>query len=279
MAKASTAVAPKTANSEISTEIPDYLKDHGPVAREDNFDSNDVTLPQIKLLQGTSEQITVFDNATPGEFWHTGMDKPLGKSLRFVVCSRRKKYLLQAPLDDGQGVLARADDALTWDRKGKWNIKVDKKTTVEWEIADLDVAKSGLTEWGTFDPSDENSPPAATLFYEYLVLLPDFLELGPAVLSLARSAIKKAKKGLNDKITLHTNSGRPMQAIVFEARVVTEQNDSNQDFFNWMFTGAGFAPQEMYNSAKAFSEMLKTYKVQDEGSQDGAAPREVNDEL
>lgn len=258
------------------TDIPAYLQkiqNDGGVKQEDNFDSSDVAIPQIKLLQGTSEQITDFDDARVGDFWHTGMDISLGSDMKFVVCSRRKKYLLQAPLDDGQGILARADDAVTWDKLGKWEVQVDKKTKVTWEITDLDVMRSGLTEWGTFDPTDSNeSPPAATLFYEYLVIIPDRLDLGPAVISLARSAIKKAKKGLNDKISLHKGNGRPMQAIVFSAKSTTEQNENNQDYAGWQFTGAGFSDEDVYGLAVDFGDALGDYKVKDEGNQD-AAPK------
>lgn len=248
--------------------VPAYLQNVNAGTQTDNFDASDVAIPQIKLLQGSSTEVSEHDNAKPGNFWHTGMDIDLGDSLKFIVCSRRKRYLLQAPLDDGQGILARAEDAKTWDRTGSWKVKIDKKTTATWTIDDLDVMKSGLTKFGTSDPEDENSPPAATLFYEYLVLLPDHLDLGPAVISVARSAIKKAKKGLNDKISLQAQNGRPLQSLTFSAKSVTEQNSSNQDFNNWQFTSAGFAPEEQYNKAVQIASDLADYKVQDEGGVD-----------
>lgn len=253
------------------TDKPAYLltlEQSGQVNQKDNFDASDVAIPQIKLLQGTSPQVTDFNAAQAGDYWHTGMDMPLGKSVKFVICSRRKKYLLQAPMDDGQGVLARADDAKTWDRIGSWEVQIDKKTRVTWAIEDLNVEKSGLTDWGTSDPEDENSAPAATLFYEYLVVMPEHLDLGPAVISLARSSIRKAKKGLNDKIALHAGNGRPMQAVVFEARVVDDQNDAGKGYYNWQFSGAGFAPEAVYELATQYGKELGDYKVQDEGAID-----------
>lgn len=268
----------EVAKAEDPNAVPTYLQQfEGNTGNQDNFDSSDVAIPQIKLLQGVSEQVTEFDAARAGEFWHTGMDMPLGKEVRFVVCSRRKKYLLQAPLDDGQGVLARADDAKTWDRTGEWTVQIDKKTKATWTIETTDVAKSGLTEWGTHDPDDENSPPAATLFYEYLVLMPDYLDLGPAVISLARSAIRKAKKGLNDKIALHQSNNRPMQAVVFQAKAIADQNDSGQDYSNWQFTGAGFAPEELFHKAQKVGKELGDYKVQDEGKIDEPPKADSND--
>lgn len=242
--------------------VPAYLQNVKPM-QADNFDSSDVVIPNVKLLQGLSEEVSTFPDAKAGIFWHTGADMALGESIRFIIVSRRKKYILQAPLEDGQGILARSDDAVVWDRMGSWQVKVDKKTTVTWAINDLDVARSGLTQWGTSDPDDENSPPAATLVYEYLVMLPDYPELGPALIRLARSAIRKAKKGLNDKILLQKNNGRPMQALVFAAKSVTETSDSGP-YNNWSFTSSGFASEPQFRDATRLSETLTSYRVADE---------------
>jgi len=260
-------------------DLPAYLqgKDYKPSS--DNFDSSDVVVPRIKLLLGISPEITTFDSAKIGEFWHSGMDLNLGPTVRFVVADRRKKYLLSAPLEDGQGVLARADDAMTWDRVGKWSVKQKGvKTPVFWEIADLDLEKSGLAKWGTYNPEDDQSGPAATLFYDYLVFMPDHLDLGPAVISLARAAIKKAKKGLNDKISLHSNNGRPVQSLVFEASSVDENSDSG-GFKNWQFMSAGFNMDEaLFNMAREHVGALANLKVQDEAVMDDAAKSTTADD-
>lgn len=257
------------AKPQDATGLPAYLQNYGRPMNEDNFDSSDVVLPRIKLLQGISPEIQTFNDAKAGHFWHTGMDISLGDSFKFVVADRRKKYLLSAPLEDGKGVLARADDAKTWDRLGSWQVKIKGvKQPVTWEIKDLDLMKSGLTEWGTFNPDDEDSPPAATLFYDYLVFLPEHLDLGPAVLSLARSQIKTAKKGLNDKISLHQTNGRPMQALVFEAASKDEPSDAGS-FKNYVFRGAGFVQDEsLFKMAMEHRGALSNYRIQDEGHVD-----------
>jgi hypothetical protein len=245
-------------------QLPAYLQGQK-FANSDNFDQSDVVLPRIKLLQGISPEITTFDSAKVGEFWHSGMDINLGPKVRFVIADRRKKYLLAAPLEDGQGVLARSDDAVTWDRLGKWSIKMKGvKKPIEWEITDLDVLKSDLTSWGTSNPEDENSGPAATLFYDYLVFLPDHLDLGPSIISLARSAVKKAKKGLNDKIKLHETNGRPMQALVFEASSTDEQSESG-GFKNWHFQSGGFnMDAALFQTAREHIGALSTVRIHDE---------------
>lgn len=222
------------------------------VPQEDNFDSSDVVIPRIKLLQSQSGEVQTFDNARIGEFWHTGFDMPLGTNFRFVIADRRKKYLLVAPLADGQGILARSDDAVNWDRLGEWQVKIKGvRNPVTWSIDTKDVLKSKVLQWGSSNPENEDSPPAATLFYDYLVFCPDMPDLGPSVISLARSQIRKAKKGINDKIALHRTHGRPMQALIFSASSVEEHGDEGP-YRNWSFQSAGFVQDEAF-----FKQMLE----------------------
>jgi len=263
---------PATSTAKDDAQLPSYLQGQSYAKDDDNFDSSDVVLPRIKLLQGISPEIEQHDNAKIGEFWHSGMDINLGPEVKFVVADRRKKYLLSAPLEDGQGVLARADDAKTWDRTGSWDVKLKGiKKPVTWTIETTDLAESGLANWGTSNPDDEDSGPAATLFYDYLVFLPEHMDLGPAIISLARSSVKKAKKGLNDKIELQKNNGRPMQALVFKATSVTESSDSG-DFKNWQFTSAGFNMDEgLFNLAREHIGALANIKIKDEADTDDAS--------
>lgn len=271
MAKTDVAVATKS-----DDQLPDFLKGKN-FTNDDNFDSSDVVIPRIKLLQGISPEIASFDNAKIGDFWHTGLDEPLGANFKFVIADRRKKYLLSAPMEDGQGVLARADDAKNWDRLGKWTVKMKGvKNPITWEIKSLNLEESGLTNWGTSNPEDDDSAPAATLFYDYLVFLPDHLNLGPAVISLTRSSIRKAKKGLNDKINIHKSNGRPMQAVLFEAASMDDQNDIGP-FKNWQFKPAGFVQTEgLFNLAMEHRGALANVKIADESNVDETGSKPVD---
>lgn len=251
-----------------NSDLPAYLQDQK-YRDEDNFDSSDIVLPRIKLLQGISPEIEQHEHAKAGCFWHSGMDINLGEEIVFVPADRRKKYLLSAPLEDGQGVLARADDAKTWSTLGEWQVKLKHvKKPVTWKITDLDLAKSGLANWGSSNPEDEDSQPAATLFYDYLVFLPDHLDLGPAIISLSRSSVRPAKKGLNDKIEFHKDQGRPMQSLKFKAKSVSETSPSG-DFKNWSFISAGFnLDEDLFNSAREHIGSLSTVRIQDESDTD-----------
>jgi len=270
MARTPTKTKPETPSTSVAVldEKPSYLaalEAKGPAQTRDNFDHSDIVVPRIKLLQALSAEVEAFDNAKSGNFWHTGFDMSLGDAVDFVVCSRRKKYLLVAPMEDGQGILARSEDFISWDRTGEWKVKIKGvREPVVWKIGHENVIKSGLDQWGTFNPDDEGSPPAATMFYEYLVLLPNHLDLGPAVLSITRSAIRKARKGLNDKIKLHAGAGRPMQSLVFRMTPVDDKNPDGQGYKNFQFTANGFASEDLYKQALELETALQDYKVADE---------------
>ena len=100
-------MANEVATTQGQADLPAYLQGQN-FKNEDNFDSSDIVIPKVKLLQGLSNEVEVFDHARAGHFWHTGMDLDLGTELKFAIADRRKKYLLSAPMADGQGVLAHA---------------------------------------------------------------------------------------------------------------------------------------------------------------------------
>ena len=94
------------------------------------------------------------------------------------------------------------------------------------------------------------------------------------MVSLARSAIRKAKKGLNDKIQLHRNNGRPIQSLVFVAKSVEEQSPAGT-YNNWSFTSGGFASESVYTQATEISKMLTSYSVRGEESVNEATKPET----
>ena len=104
---------------------------------------------------------------------------------------------------------------------------------------------------------------AAVLMYEHLVILPDHLDLGPMLFTQARSQIRQVKRQLYPKITAHSNAGRPMQALVFNAQAIVETGDEG-DYFNIQFSGAGFASKEVFDMAIDLSKTMKDYRPRDE---------------
>lgn len=279
------AVATKPKSTEVKAEadgVPSYLQNYEAPLGED-IGSEDIVLPRVRLLHGTSEVVEQFDKAMPGTFWHTGIDDTLGDSFEFVVAAFKKRYMLLAPREDGQGVLAVASDGKTWDRTGEWEVSqkgVNGK--IRWTIAHTDVQRSGLDQYGTWNPSDPNSPPAATMFYDYLLVLPKYPDASPVLMSLFRTGIRKAKQGINQKVVFARKKGRPMQALKFEATIGKETNPDGEKYFVWNFRSAGFADEKSFVQARDLSDMLQqNYTVKDPESEvddvaaNGAAASEV----
>lgn len=249
-----------------ASSVPAHLQNTGRGSHLQGMDSDDFIVPRIKLLQGISPEVEAFDEAKSGEFWLNVLDISLGDRIRFIPINNRKRYLLLPPIGDDRGVLARADDGVNWNTLGEWSVKLKNvRQPVVWKIEDLNVRRSGLAAFGTSNPDDPDSNPAATLFYEYLVWLPDVAELKtPVLLSLARSQAKKARD-LNGKIEF---AGVPMQGLVFESGAVTETG-AEGPYNNYQFVRAGFATEEQFDMACQFEERFRG--VDYEGKGDVAA--------
>lgn len=259
------------AKVDVNANLPAYLGG-GKGTKLQHLDMSDFVVPRIKLLQGLSEEVKNYEEALAGEFWMTVADQPLGKTLEFIVCANTKRYLLLAPMNDGQGVLARADDCKNWvPPEGEFQIKIKNvKQPVTWTLAPT-VAESGLAEFGSSNPDDPDSPPAATLFYDYLVYLPQYPELSPAMLSLARSQAKKAKD-LNGKLEL---ANVPIQSMKVQARIIEDSSGDGEDFYNYAFSRSGWAEEEDFNKAVAIAERFQDkFRASDEEyAKDAAAPK------
>src|SRR6185295_10824771 len=143
--------------------IPAHLQ-KGKQSQLGNIDQSDLIIPRIKLLQSVSPEVTAFDAAKPGIFWHGIAQEPLGNELPFIPIVLRKSYVLWAPRNDERGILARARDGIHWDVK-EGEFKVRPKNYHEDVIYKMapTVAQSGLDKFGTSIPTNPQSAPAASL--------------------------------------------------------------------------------------------------------------------
>jgi hypothetical protein len=256
---------PKLPATTGGAQLPAYLQQHqGSGSGLKGLDMSDIIVPRIKLMQATSEEITAFDDAKVGQFWLNVLDQPLGPKFDFIPISNRKRYLLSVPLGGTpSGILARADDGVHWSpASGEWQVTLpNERKPVTWKIeGDGTVRGSGLAEFGTSKPEDPASNPAATLFYDYLVYLPDFPDISPVVLSLSRTAAKRARD-LNGKIEF---AKAPMQGLRFTTGVSSENAGPNRDYYNYTFSRNGFATEEEFNGCQALANRFKDYRGADE---------------
>lgn len=218
--------------------VPDFMRQYAGQGTE-NIGQGDIETPRIKLIQATSPEIELFEDARPGHFWHTAAQMDLGQELIVVPVYTDMRAILWRPRENGGGILARSDDNITWNPpNATFEVQLDKKDgghRVTWRTAPT-VAASGLLNWGTQNPNDPQSPPAATKMYNIVCAMPNFPELPPSVVTLQRSAIKIGRKLMaNLKIVR-----APSYGVKLSMGSVRDQNNSGDSYHNYLFRPAGF---------------------------------------
>ena len=262
MAKKSTAVSinveQRTRSLQSLDQVPDYLNGDRQTGL-DSLDQTDFKVPRIKILQPLNPEIKSFQGkAIPGEFWHTGSNTSLGLEFNFVPCIASKKVILWNPRDEGGGMLAFSSDGKTWQQGAntEFSVKIKNvKKPIIWSTG-KDVQSSGLLNWGTFNPDDPDSGPAAQLSYEYLCYLPDFPNLSPVVMGVSRTAIANAKAFNTALLMLR----KPIQSV----QVRCFSDEKSEDVNTWWvpnFEMSGFVGKDIYDIAKSISEKQAGYKT------------------
>lgn len=238
-------------------QVPDFLKGHQKTAKVGNVDRSDMIIPRIKLLQGISPEVTEFDGAKSGEYWHTVAGLSLGKSFSMIPIIIRKSHALWSPRNDPRGILARATDGVHWDNWQDENgnpksFAVKPKGSpkeITYTLAET-VKESGLDQFGSSIPGLENSPPAAALTYDMMVYLPDHPELSPAVIINTRSSVKKAKM----LISRIDTSPVEHYAQVYKVGVKQEIGEEGP-YNNYDYQGDGFVQDKaLYDITKGLYE-------------------------
>lgn len=255
--------------------LPDYMKKYAGAGGE-HADASKLEIPRIQLLQALSPQVESGEMKA-GSFFHSVTEEELPPEMVMIPLLFRSQFILWNPRENGGGILARADDGKHWTPPdAEFSVKIDKKTTVTWKTKPT-VQESGLANWGTYNPNDAQSQPAATEMYVFLVVFPERPDLGVAALSLQRSQISPARKLLTAlKLTDYPFFGQK-----FVMKSVSDTNSNNQDFRNFKFVKAGLVSEQDFPTyASLYEKFAKTDFVvkdleaaQDEGnSPSGQAP-------
>lgn len=257
----------------VSNQLPAYMQDKQGQGT-DNLSTKDMEVPRLKLMAAISPEVTEHNDAKPGEFWHTLAEQSLGKEMLIVPVYIDKRYVLWRPRKSGGGILARADDGIHWNPP---NVEFDvilpeTKKTVKWHTRKT-VEESGLDQWGTYDPADPNSQPAATLVYTFIVAMPDYPDLGFAQLNLQRGSVKVARS-LIGKIKINK---APSYGRVFRMKS-TEEQTADGPFYNFAFTAEGYVQdQDAFNAYESlyntFSKTGLNIKDLDSLQEDGSVGR------
>lgn len=140
---------------------------------KENIEVEDLILPSLKLLQGSSEEVKQgVEGARAGIFWHTGVGEGFKGPIRVLVCAHTKSRSLfpKADRPEHAGLEeCRSKDAKFGDHYG-------------------DCASCPYKDWD----NENDRPPACSESHNFTVLTP----FGPAVLRFQRTSIKSARKFL-----------------------------------------------------------------------------------
>ncbi len=239
--------------------VPAYLADYtGPTGSE-TIETEDVTIPRIKLAQSMTPEVqqgtvplgALFLNVT-GEV----LAAP-GAPLPIIPIVQGKEFILWKDRQfDGGGIFARAmkvfDEKIQktrylWDKPNQtFENKIKNIQKVTWHTLTY-VDENAMDKFGSANVDDPDSHPAATAHHNYVVVLPTFDNL-VAALSLSNSGVKKAK----DFNAMLKMGNAPIFARMFSVMSVDETNPAGDEFKNYDFKPAGFVEaQETFEFTKA----------------------------
>lgn len=253
--------------------LPDFMSGMAGMGTE-NLGVGDVETPRVKLMQALSPELTEYNDLKAGQFWHSLTEHNFGNTVRICPIFVDKRFILWRPRKSGGGILARADDGIHWSPAGaEFSVKLDNGAEVKWRTAKT-VMASGLDQWGSSNPADAGSPPAATRMYSIVCSFPDFPDMFPAVVTLQRAAIKVGNKFIGKlKIGQTPSFGR-----IFVMSSIEDRNAAGERFYNYSFRMDGVVQDKaLFESNFKQYQFFKTQgvKVSDKDQEDEIATEEA----
>jgi len=161
-----------------SSSVPDWMRKASTGASFGNIDASDLKPPRLMVLAGQSPAVmNGTPGANPGNFWISILNLNLGQSVTGTPILLRKTYQLWAPKVAGseqKGPLASASDGIHWDQPNQ-TFKVKFPPSMgggeyQWKILKT-VFENRMHKFGSSQPDDPGSKPAATLTYDVLWLI------------------------------------------------------------------------------------------------------------
>jgi hypothetical protein len=228
-----------------ATEVPEWLQSYTGPMGTDNIDSTDINMPRLKLGQSMSPEVK--DRlVNEGDLFHSITKEvliPVGQKGIIIPICYAKEYVLWRDRSDGGGIFARAKRVrlpgglvkYEWDKPHQeFTTKLGGKVKVTWKTGKY-IEDDGLGGFGTQIPGDQESGPAATAHFNYVVMLPALGQQMVAI-SFNKSSAKKAKD-LNAMLKM---GNAPIFGRQFNLGAVPDQNNAGDKFFNYGITPAGF---------------------------------------
>lgn len=257
-----------------TAQLPDFLKGEKGGAGTEALSGNALSPPRLKLAQALSPELETYAGLKAGGYFNNLTERVYDGAVSIIPCFLSESYLLFAPRVPGSsgGLLARADDGVHWNpSEGEFEVTINKQGhKAVWKLAPT-VGASGLANWGTSNPADKTSQPAATHVINCVCMAADKDGWeGPLVLSFVRSALKVGKKfASNLKLSRVPAYGR-----VFELASAKVEGPSGP-YFEPRVKALGFVSNlDTFAQAKEIYEIaFKQGVVVDVGEMEGAEDR------
>lgn len=258
MAKAKQTTKENTTSTEVAViergaALPAFLKDYAGPTGQEGIDVKDVTIPRIKIGQGTSDEVK--DKTVPEGALFLNVDGSVlaqpGEELEVVIVARATEYILWRDRKDGGGIFARApkggDGKHHWNKPGEtFTHKLKGLLNVSWTTGET-VEGDGLGEWGSENPDDKDSGIAATKHHNFVVYLPAFGMV--ASMSLARTSAKVART-VNAMLLM---GSAPIFARVLKVKTVDESKDQDT-WKQFKFRPAGYVDEATFEHTRQLFE-------------------------
>jgi len=167
-----------------------------PLVGNDNIDANDMVVPALNLLHGTSKAVTDgVEDAAPGRFMHSGTEQVLPEGdVRLIVVHYHKSNALFPKEDDRY---ANLETCIAQDG-------------IEGTVYGLCEECKKCTEWDNVN----SKPPLGAEVHNFVCMT----SLGPVILRMSRSTFKAGSKFLSTK----ASSGKNFFAHPTVVRVTQE---------------------------------------------------------
>lgn len=236
-----------------------------------NVTSQDIIVPRLKIMQGTSPELQDNPDLRLGNLYHSLLGESLGNEIEVCVLQIQRSIELWAPRDDERGVLARSTDGIHWDKPNQEFEVIIKRKRHVWKTMGS-VGESGLAEFGSSNPDDPNSAPIASLTYRIALLMPGKTELGPMLLIAAKTGVKPSKD-LISRINLRHLAGTPFYAQKYMLASIYRTSGEERKWYEPIFRNAGNVKDpELIGMLQGLSEGFATMNVRAADERDDGEP-------
>jgi hypothetical protein len=246
-----------------------------------NVGIEDMEIPALKLLQGLSPEVKENPALRAGRWYHTILERDLGPVVQKAVIEVVHRSVDLWSPKDVRGVesklLARAADGEHWDRPNQiFPVLLANGLKVEWNTR-ANVKASGLLNWGSSNPNDPNSTPAANLVYTLILRIIEPEGIGAPCIYVPSKMARKAVMRLNSRIDARMGKTPPLKQLFSISAVEKSGRSPGISWFEPYFSSAGeLDDPELYEQIKAearrFAEHYHTIKVVGDDKLDDEIP-------